>query len=35
MNIIEKVLESGISFQKKERHVVEKIGFFNVYQKNC
>ena len=25
MNIIEKVLESGISFQKKERHVVEKL----------
>lgn len=25
MNIIEKVLESGISFHKKERHVVEKL----------
>ena len=25
MNIIEKVLESGVSFQKKERHVVEKL----------
>jgi CRP-like cAMP-binding protein len=25
MNIIEKVIESGVSFQKKERHVVEKL----------
>ncbi len=25
MNIIEKVLESGISFHKKERHIVEKL----------
>lgn len=25
MNLIEKILESGISYQKKERHIVEKL----------